>query len=86
MSTKAMEGVVSLAFDRRNAAQTKAAHDCIQDMEGRYMAQGFPPYRVSINSMHHVVNEKDPFWQTMRDLKRVLDPNGIIAPGRYSLT
>ncbi|MBC8874426.1 MAG: hypothetical protein H8E44_33740 [Planctomycetes bacterium] len=36
--------------------------------------------------MHHVVNEKDPLWQTVRDLKKVLDPNGIIAPGRYSLT
>ena len=85
MGTKAMEGVVSLAFDRRNAEQTKTAHACLQEMEARYMEQGFPPYRVSINSMHHVVDEKDPFWQTVRDLKKVLDPNGIIAPGRYNL-
>jgi 4-cresol dehydrogenase (hydroxylating) len=85
MSTKAMEGVVSLAFDRRNEEQTQAAHACIQEMEARYMEQGYPPYRVGINSMHHVVDENDPFWRTVRDLKQTLDPNGIIAPGRYNL-
>jgi 4-cresol dehydrogenase (hydroxylating) len=85
MGTKAMEGVVSLAFDRRNAEQTKAAHDCIQEMESRYMEQGYPPYRVGINSMHQIVNESDSFWRTVRDLKKALDPNGIIAPGRYNL-
>jgi len=85
MGTKAMEGVISLAFDRRDEAQTRAAHDCIQEMEARYMEQGYPPYRVGINSMHHVVNEDDSFWRTVRELKKVLDPNGIISPGRYNL-
>ncbi len=85
MSTKAMEGVVSLAFDRRDPEQTQRAHTCIQEMEARYMTQGYPPYRVGINSMHHVVREDDSFWQTIRELKTVLDPNNIIAPGRYNL-
>jgi len=86
MSTKAMEGVVSLAFDRRNTEQMDAAHACIQEMEARYMEQGYPPYRVGINSMHHVVSEEDSFWKTVCDLKKTLDPNGIIAPGRYNLS
>lgn len=86
MDTKSMEGVVSLAFDRRNEQQTKAAHACIQEMEARYMEQGYPPYRVGINSMHHVVLEDDPFWQTVQRLKHALDPNNIIAPGRYNLS
>jgi 4-cresol dehydrogenase (hydroxylating) len=86
MGTKAMEGVVSLAFDRRNEEQTQAAHACIQEMEARYMEQGYPPYRVGINSMHHVVSTDDPFWQTVSELKNVLDPSNIIAPGRYSIS
>jgi len=85
MTPRAMEGVVSLSFDRRDAAQAERAHACIQEMEARYMEQGYPPYRVGINSMHHVVSEDDPFWRTVRDLKQVLDPNNIIAPGRYNL-
>jgi 4-cresol dehydrogenase (hydroxylating) len=35
--------------------------------------------------MHHVVSEDDSFWRTVRDLKKALDPNNIIAPGRYNL-
>jgi 4-cresol dehydrogenase (hydroxylating) len=86
MDTKAMEGVVSLAFNRRDEAQSQKAHACIQEMEARYMEQGYPPYRVGINSMHHVVNEADPFWRTVREIKKTLDPNNIISPGRYNLT
>jgi len=85
MTDKAMEGVVSLAFDKRDAERVEAARACIQEMEARYMEQGCPMYRVGIDSMHHVVKEDDPFWQTVRDLKQVLDPNHIIAPGRYNL-
>jgi len=86
MDTKSMEGVVSLAFNRHDEQQTQAAHACIQEMEARYMELGFPPYRVGINSMHHVVRDDDPYWQTVRELKKALDPNSIIAPGRYNLT
>ena len=85
MTPRAMEGVVSLAFDKRSKIWTQKARACIQEMEARYMEQGYPPYRVGINSMHHVVHENDSFWRTARDLKKVLDPNGIIAPGRYNL-
>ncbi|MDZ8118051.1 FAD-binding oxidoreductase [Pontiella agarivorans] len=85
MDTKAMEGVVSLSFNRTDKKQTARAQACIQAMETRYMEMGYPPYRVGINSMHQVVHENDPFWQTIRDLKSALDPNGIIAPGRYNL-
>lgn len=86
MDSKAMEGVVSLAFDRRNTEQAERAKTCIQEMEARYMEQGYPPYRVGINSMHHVVKDDDPYWHTVRDLKKVFDPNNIIAPGRYNLS
>ncbi len=85
MDTKAMEGVVSLAFDRRDAEQMRKAHACIDEMEARYMEQGYPPYRVGINSMHRVVCADDPFWRTVANLKKVLDPNHIISPGRYNL-
>lgn len=85
VDARAMEGVVSLAFNRNDPEQSRRAHRCIQEMEARYVEQGFPPYRVGINSMHQVVKEDDSFWQTVRSLKGVLDPNHIIAPGRYNL-
>ena len=35
--------------------------------------------------MDLVVRADDPFWATVRDLKKALDPAHIIAPGRYNL-
>jgi 4-cresol dehydrogenase (hydroxylating) len=33
--------------------------------------------------MDLVVRADDPFWQAVKALKSVLDPDGIVAPGRY---
>lgn len=85
MTDKAMEGVVSLVFDKRNPERVAAAHTCIREMEACYMEWGCPLYRVGIDSMDQVVKENAPFWQTVRDLKQTLDPSHIIAPGRYNL-
>jgi len=84
MDNKAMECVVSLAFPRNDPERRQAAHECIQSMEQYYMASGYPPYRLGIDSMHQVL-ARDSFWETAAALKQVLDPNGIIAPGHYSL-
>jgi 4-cresol dehydrogenase (hydroxylating) len=85
MTPNVMEGVVSLSFNQHSRAQVAAAYKCIDEMEARYMELGYPPYRVGINSMHQILDETDPFWDTVRDLKKVLDPNNVIAPGRYNL-
>lgn len=84
MDTKAMECVISLGFDPEKEDQEKAAHKCIQEMEHRFMEQGHIPYRLGINSMHHILKD-DSFWQTAADLKKVLDPANIIAPGNYNI-
>ena len=85
MSAKAMEGVVSLSFDRRDQAKAIQALECIREMEQRFVELGYPPYRVGINSMDIIVNEDDSFWRTIRDLKQAFDPNHIISPGRFNL-
>jgi 4-cresol dehydrogenase (hydroxylating) len=45
---------------------------------------GFPPYRVSIDQMERLVALRPDFFALVARLKSVLDPNHIIAPGRYS--
>ncbi|MDD2708940.1 MAG: FAD-binding oxidoreductase [Verrucomicrobiae bacterium] len=82
---KTLEAVISLPFDRRNSGQTQAAHRCLDETLRYYIDAGYPPYRVGIQSMSAVIDEKDSFWQTVRSLKNAMDPNHIIAPGRYNL-
>lgn len=85
LDDRSIEAVIGLAFDRRDAARAGAALACIRRAEQFYLDAGCPPYRVGIASMDAVVQPDDPFWQTVRDLKQSLDPDGILAPGRYNL-
>lgn len=82
---RCLELVLSVSFRRDQADRVDAAHACAERLQREFMAQGYPPYRVGVQSMPLIVQEQDAFWQVARDLKRVFDPNGIIAPGRYSL-
>lgn len=75
--------VVNLGFDRGSEAQTRRAQECIARFYERCMSLGFPPYRVGVQSMGQVVREDDSYWRTVQGLKGVLDPNHIIAPGKY---
>ncbi len=85
VDSKALEAVISLAFDRREGGRSSAAHACIDALTEAFIQAGFPPYRVGIQSMARIVKEDDTFWQTVKGLKAVLDPNNIISPGRYNL-
>ena len=48
------------------------------------VAAGFPPYRASIDQMGRLADLQLDLFDLVADLKSVLDPNGIISPGRYS--
>src|SRR5262249_54067042 len=45
---------------------------------------GFPPYRASIDQMGRLLELQPAFFELVAQLKSILDPNGIIAPGRYA--
>ena len=85
MTAHALEGVINIAFDRRDPERVAAAHRCIDAMFDALRAEGYLPYRVGIHQMDKITDQDNPFWQTVRDLKLALDPNGIIAPRRYNL-
>lgn len=85
VNTKVLEGVINLAFDRTQPERVTAALDAIEKLQSRFAELGFTPYRLGIQSMPGFVDPQDPFWQTVRELKQVFDPNHIISPGRYNL-
>ena len=44
---------------------------------------GYPQYRTG-HSLHEVIFDDAPgYHEALRAIKRALDPNGILAPGRY---
>ena len=85
INTACLEGVINVAFDRSDATKVAAAHACVEALQDAFVAQGLLPYRLGIHEMQRFVNADDPFWQVVREMKSVFDPNHIIAPGRYNL-
>lgn len=83
--SKSIECVIRMAFDRNHPSQAAAAHACNDELTSDFIKQGLIPDRVGVQSMDLVVRENDPYWNTVRDLKKALDPNHIISPGRYNL-
>ena len=73
-----------LLFDRQNDAETKRAHACYRALAVAGNTHGYPLYRAGIHAMDMVVDMDHPFWQTAEKIKKALDPDNIMSPGRYS--
>ncbi|MFK7908362.1 MAG: FAD-dependent oxidoreductase, partial [Chitinophagales bacterium] len=85
LNAKSLEGVINLAFDKRNKQRLADANACIEELNSLFMNEGYILYRTAINQMKQVVSADDEFWKLAEGLKGVLDPKNIIAPKRYSL-
>jgi 4-cresol dehydrogenase (hydroxylating) flavoprotein subunit len=78
-----LEGVISIDFLKADFEASARANRWLEEMHATYRDRGIYPLRLDIGNMSTLVTSDDVFWQTTGDLKRSLDPNNIIAPGRY---
>jgi len=74
--------VTTISFDRMVAGEDERAFQCYEDLTKQLLAKGYPPYRLNVSSMHHAAHP-DAYAGVLKNLKAALDPNGILAPGRY---
>jgi len=84
ISERALVAIVTIAFDPSEPSEAERAKECYRAGLQRALELGYPPYRVGIDGMDLLgPAEEDAFWNATEALKRALDPDGIIAPGRY---
>ena len=83
INERALGGVITIAYDKEDAAETERAKQCYLKVFERVMGAGYIPYRVGNQSMSALDPHGDVYWQTVARIKQALDPDGIIAPGRY---
>jgi 4-cresol dehydrogenase (hydroxylating) len=83
INERALGGVLTIAFDKEDAAETARAHLCYEELFAAMMAAGYIPYRVGHQSLDKLDNGDDSYWRTVARIKEALDPLHIIAPGRY---
>lgn len=74
--------VLSISYDRDIAGEDEKAMACYDELATRCAKSGFYPYRLGIQGMGHLP-EADAYRQLICTLKSTLDPNNVIAPGRY---
>lgn len=83
INERTLGGVLTICFDRDDAAETTRAKQCYHTAFDRLMKAGYIPYRVGPQSFAALDNGHDTFWRTVARIKAALDPQQIIAPGRY---
>ena len=56
--------------------------DCYHDLMTRLAAAGYYPYRLGLASLTRG-EQSSSYSDLLREMKKTLDPAGILAPGRY---
>lgn len=84
-TTTSFVAVANLLFDRRNDAAVANAQACATELWKYLRHEKLEVYRARADMMSDLVDDADAFWRTAWALKRVFDPDNLIAPGRYNL-
>ncbi|CUI02758.1 FAD-binding oxidoreductase [Massilia antarctica] len=83
INERALGAVLTIAYDKEDAAEVVRARECYQAVFDSVMEAGYIPYRVGNQSMAALDPGGDVYWKTVAAIKAALDPAGLIAPGRY---
>ncbi len=82
-----MHHVIDLLYDRSDAEQMKKAHACFDELLQAFAREGYGVYRANTAFAEKVAATYGPVKRDVeRRLKRALDPNNIIAPGRCGIS
>ena len=75
-----------ILFDRRSDEERLRADACYRALTNAYAARGIGVGRAAIDYHGlHMDLQMPAFQETVLAIKRALDPNGVIAPGKYGI-
>lgn len=83
INDRCFDSTVPLLFDRKNPDATTRANDCYRALYAAGQKEGFLPYRLNIDAMELINTGDSAFFKFASQLKAAVDPNFILAPGRY---
>lgn len=70
-------------YDRDAPGADEQAMRCHDAIVATACAAGYPPYRLGVQSMGALPAPRDDHGALLARLKKALDPNDVLAPGRY---
>lgn len=82
-SERYLKGLVVVAYDRDAGGEEERARRCHDGIFAELVAKGYLPNRLGVQSMEAIAPTSEAHSKLLRDLKQQLDPNDVLAPGRY---
>ncbi|HEU4535947.1 MAG TPA: hypothetical protein VFS00_17605 [Polyangiaceae bacterium] len=83
MTERCAYAVASISYDRDEPGADERASACHRELTRELVAQGFPPYRLSIDAMGVLREQDAPTTRFAQALRDAADPRRVLAPGRY---
>jgi 4-cresol dehydrogenase (hydroxylating) len=83
VSDRALGGVITIAYDREDDVQARRARECHDAALEALMRAGYIPYRVGLDGMGILAAGSETHWDVVGAIKSALDPDRVLAPGRY---
>jgi 4-cresol dehydrogenase (hydroxylating) len=83
LAHRCFDSTVPILFNPADGNEIQRARQCYRALYKAGKDLGFLPYRVGVDHMDLVTSLNSSYWRLVADLKKAIDPEGIISPGRY---
>jgi 4-cresol dehydrogenase (hydroxylating) flavoprotein subunit len=83
LNDRLFDSTVPIIFNRHDSGEQARATACYEELFSRGRELGFFPYRVGVDTMSKLASIQSTSSQFHLRLRRSIDPDGLIAPGRY---
>ncbi|BAU64852.1 putative oxidoreductase [Stanieria sp. NIES-3757] len=83
VTERSIDLTVTIMYDRELPGEDQRALGCHDEMFQKLALEGYIPYRLSTRGMKLLPSAQDDYSQLLQQIKEALDPNNILAPGRY---
>jgi 4-cresol dehydrogenase (hydroxylating) len=78
-----MDSIISITYDRDIPGEDEKAMQCHDELLKKLTDKGYIPYRLGVQSMNKLPAPEESSKIFLTTIKKALDPNNILAPGRY---
>lgn len=84
ISERALDCIIAIHYDRGVPGEDSRALNCHRELLDALTGAGYYPYRLGSHEMEPINHKSAAAWnRTITRLGHALDPQGILAPGRY---
>ena len=83
LNERTLAATTNISYDRTDSGESLAAMACQRDLVHAVSSPRATRITAAESDSSDLLHHGGTFWETARKLKTVLDPDGIISPGRY---